>query len=239
MLPGQHFQLCTLIIYEKVMFVRHINYLRTVPKTQMWYSTFCICAKETNTTLNCVPWRVCKYYYCWFDCIAYQEYCDRWGLLWLTGPLYAPFPYKLYVINLLKLPPLLQPKNKRVLMTFIRNINVTMIIWNNCRNWSVSVRSATHKHPPKNHHRWKRERKDLVAGPLCTPCWPQWRQCHCRQHNPAILLERGQGWRKNIRKWSGGVMYTYINTHIYIIYIYIYYIYIYIRSISDIYYIYI
>ena len=34
-------------------------------------------------------------------------------------------------------------------MTFIRNINVTMITWNNCRNWSVSVRSATHKPPPK------------------------------------------------------------------------------------------
>ena len=164
----------------------------------MWYSTFCICAKETNTTLNCVPWRVCKYYYCWFDCIAYQECCDRWGPLWLTGSLYPPFPYRLYVINLLKLPPLLQPKNKRVLMTFIRNINVTMNIWNNCRNWSVSVRSATHKHPPKNHYWWKRERKDLVAGPLCPPCWPQ---CHCRQNNPPIVLERGQGWRKNIRKW--------------------------------------
>ena len=112
LLPEPHFQLCTLTIYEKVVFVRHINYLRKVSKTHMWYSTFCICAKETNTTLNCFPWRVCKYYYCWFHCIAYQECCDRWGPLWLTGPLYLPFPYKLYVINLLKLPPLLQPKNR-------------------------------------------------------------------------------------------------------------------------------
>ena len=35
LLPGPHFQLCTLTIYEKVVFVRHINYLRKVPKTQM------------------------------------------------------------------------------------------------------------------------------------------------------------------------------------------------------------
>ena len=99
--------------------------------------------QRNKYNVECVPWRVCKYYYCWFDCIAYQECCDRWGPLWLTGPLYPPFPYKLDVINLLKLPPLLQPKNKRVLITFIRNINVTMIILNNCRNWSVSVRSDT------------------------------------------------------------------------------------------------
>ena len=164
LLPGPHFQLCTLTIYEKVVFVRHINYLWKVPKTQMWYSTFCIFAKETNTTLNCVPWRVCKYYYCWFDCIAYQECCDRWGPLWLRGPLYPPFPYKLYVINLLKL---LQPKNKRVLMTFIRNINVTMIIWNNCRNWSVSVRSATQTSAKKSSP--MKKRKKISCGRSTLP----------------------------------------------------------------------
>ena len=38
---------------------------------------FCIRAKETNTTLNSVPWRFCKYYYRCFDCIAYHECCDR------------------------------------------------------------------------------------------------------------------------------------------------------------------
>ena len=32
LLHGPHFQLYTLTIYEKVVFVRHINYLRQVPK---------------------------------------------------------------------------------------------------------------------------------------------------------------------------------------------------------------
>ena len=75
-------------------------------------------------------------------------------------------------------------------MMFTRNINVTMIILNNYRNWSVSVRSATHKHPPKIITDEKEKEKILWQ---VHSCWPQWCQCHCRKNYPAILLERGQG----------------------------------------------
>ena len=128
LLPIPQLLLCSLIIYEKVVImVRHINYFK---KSTYNTNLICIRAKETNTTLKCVIWRVCKYYYRCFDCIAYQECCDRWGPLWLMGHLYPPFPYKLYVINLRELPPLLRPrtKYKKLLIMFIMNISVTMII---------------------------------------------------------------------------------------------------------------
>ena len=79
-------------IYEKVVFLRHIHYFKKSSSTHICYSPFCIRAKETNTTLNYVPERVCKYYYR-FYCIAYQACCDKGGPLWPRGPLYPPFPY--------------------------------------------------------------------------------------------------------------------------------------------------
>ena len=61
--------------------------LRNLHKTQICNSPFSIRAKQTTTTLNGVPRRVCKHYYRSFDCSAYQDRYDS------GGPLYPTFPY--------------------------------------------------------------------------------------------------------------------------------------------------
>ena len=62
-------------------------------KTQICNSPFSIRAKQTTTTLNGVPWRVCKHCYRSFDCSAYQDRYDTGGPVWPRGPLYLTFPY--------------------------------------------------------------------------------------------------------------------------------------------------
>ena len=53
-------------------FVIHVNYFKkNLHKTQICNSPFSVRAKQTTTTLNCVPWRVCQHYYRSFDCSAY------------------------------------------------------------------------------------------------------------------------------------------------------------------------